>query len=112
MEVHLHSFHCARGDQSFDGGLFLVPHSFLFGVMLTPLSCEEVSEPSQSLSFSLDFSLVLAKLPQSDDVRHDTRVTDCLDRPCYRPVHLEALPEKIDVVAFCSGGDLGVWSGV
>ena len=93
MEIHLHPFHHACGDQSFNGGLLLIPHLFLFGVMPVPLSGEEVSESSQSLLFSLDFLLVLAKLPQSDDVRHDTCVADRLDCSGYRPIHLEAFSQ-------------------
>ena len=89
MEIHLHSLHRACGDQPLDGGFLLVAHLFFFGVMLAPLGGEEVSESSQSLSFSLDFSLLLAKLPQSDDVRHDTHVANRLNRSCYCPVHLE-----------------------
>ena len=91
MEVHLHSFHCSCGDQLFDGGFLLGTHLFFFGIVPMPLSSEEIGEPSQSLSFSLDFPLVLAKLPQPDNVCHDTRIADHLDRPSHRPIHLEAL---------------------
>ena len=62
MEVHLHSLHRSRRDQTFDGGFLLVTHLFFLGIVPTPLGGEKVGEPPQSLSFSLDFPLVLAKL--------------------------------------------------
>ena len=91
MEVHLHSFHCAHGDQLLDGGFLLVAHPLFFSVMSTPLGGEEVGKSSQPLSFSLDLALVLTKLPQSDNICHDTCVTNCLNCPSYCPIHLESL---------------------
>ena len=63
MEVHLHSFHCACGDQPLDGGFLLVAHLLLFSVMSAPFGGKKVGKPPQSLSFSLDFPFVLTKLP-------------------------------------------------
>ena len=92
MEVHLHSFHHVCSDQPFDGGFLLVVHLLFFDIVPMPLGGEEIGEPSQSLSFSLDFSFVLTKLPQPDDVYHDTCVANCFDHSSYCPIHLEAFP--------------------